>query len=228
MKFLIDGDNKGYLLRKKNNQENDEDNIISLDFQGQNFGPSDIKYLTDFDLKILRILNLSSNSIKATGAFYLSKSKFTYLEVLNLGLNKIGDEGLKHISNGPFIGLNSLDLIHNNITSKGIQYLVKADFINNLIILLLSENPNIGDTGVKYMKEHKGWARLTVLELYNTGLTDAAVKYLSEAWMPKLKKLNIEGNKFSDNGKVSINALRMNHIQVSYRTEVEKRKQHKK
>ena len=228
MKFLIDGDNKGYLLRKKNNQENDEDNIISLDFQGQKFGPSDIKYLTDFDLKNLRILNLSNNSIKATGAFYLSKSKFTYLEVLNLNFNKIRDDGLKYIANGFFSKLNNLHLIHNNITSKGIQYLVKADFINNLIILLLSENPNIGDTGVKYMKEHKGWARLTVLELYNTGLTDAAVKYLSEAWMPKLKKLNIEGNKFSDNGKVSINALRMNHIQVSYRTEFEKRKQNKK
>ena len=168
MKFLIDGDNKGYLLRKKNNQENDEDNIISLDFQGQNFGPSDIKYLTDFDLKNLRILNLSNNSIKATGAFYLSKSKFTYLEVLNLNYNKIGDDGLKYIANGFFSKLNNLHLIHNNITSKGIQYLVKVDFINNLIILLLSDNPNIGDTGVKYMKEHIGWARLTVLELYNT------------------------------------------------------------
>ena len=42
--------------------------------------------------------------------------------------------------------------------------------------------------------------------------------------MPKLKKLNILGNKFTDNGKPSINGLRMNHIHVSYRTEAERQK----
>ena len=46
--------------------------------------------------------------------------------------------------------------------------------------------------------------------------------------MPKLKKLNILGNKFTDNGKPSINGLRMNHIHVSYRTEAERQKEREK
>ena len=75
------------------------------------------------------------------------------------------------------------------------------------------------------MKEHKEWANLSILNLNFTGLTDIAVKYLGEASMPKLKKLNIVGNKFGDNGKNNINALRMAHIQVSYKTEEERRRE---
>ena len=60
-----------------------------------------------------------------------------------------------------------------------------------------------------------------------TGLTDASLTFLKEAEMPKLKKLNIVGNKFTDAMKPSINDLRMNHIQVSYRTQVEREKDRK-
>ena len=61
-----------------------------------------------------------------------------------------------------------------------------------------------------------------------TGLTDVALDYLGKSSMPKLKKLNIQGNKFTDVGKASINALRMNHIHVSYRTEAERQKEKEK
>ena len=225
MLFLCDMVNRGKLLRKKVNKGIDEDNIVQLDLQRNDFGPLDIKYLTDFDLKNLRILDLSSNSIKPQGAFYLSQGKFSSLESLNLNFNEIGDEGLNHIANGFFSKLNSLYLFHDNISVEGIKYLVKAEFVNNLIILSLSENPNIGDTGVRIMKEHKGWGKLSILNLNYTGLTDIALSYLGEASMPKLKKLNIQGNKFTDTGKASINALRMNHILLSYRTEAERKKE---
>ena len=225
MLFLADMVNQGKLLRKKINKGIDEDNIVQLDLQRNDFGPLDIKYLTDFDLKNLRILDLSSNSIKPQGAFYLSQGKFSSLESLNLNFNEIGDEGLNHIANGFFSKLNSLYLFHDNISVEGIKYLVKAEFVNNLIILSLSENPNIGDTGVRIMKEHKGWAKLSILNLNYTGLTDIALGYLGEASMPKLKKLNIQGNKFTDQGKASINALRMNHIHVSYRTEADRQRE---
>ena len=225
MLFLCDMVNKGKLLRKKVNKGIDEDNIVQLDLQRNDFGPLDIKYLTDFDLKNLRILDLSSNSIKPQGAFYLSQGKFSSLESLNLNFNEIGDEGLNHIANGFFSKLNSLYLFHDNISVEGIKYLVKAEFVNNLIILSLSENPNIGDSGVRIMKEHKGWGKLSILNLNYTGLTDIALSYLGEASMPKLKKLNIQGNKFTETGKASINALRMNHIHVSYRTEAERQRE---
>ena len=225
MVFLANMVNQGKLLRKKVNKGIDEDNIVQLDLQRNDFGPLDIKYLTDFDLKNLRILDLSSNSIKPQGAFYLSQGKFSSLESLNLNFNEIGDEGLNHIANGFFSKLNSLYLFHDNISAEGIKYLVKAEFVNNLIILSLSENPNIGDTGVRHMKEHKGWAKLSILNLNYTGLTDVALDYLGKSSMPKLKKLNIQGNKFSEQGKANINALRMNHIHVSYRTEAERQKE---
>ena len=228
MIFLANMVNKGKLLRKKINKGIDEDNIVQLDLQRNDFGPLDIKYLTDFDLKNLRILDLSSNSIKPQGAFYLSQGKFSSLESLNLNFNEIGDEGLNHIANGFFSKLNSLYLFHDNISVEGIKHLVKAEFVNNLIILSLSENPNIGDSGVRIMKEHKGWNKLSILNLNYTGLTDVALGYLGEASMPKLKKLNIQGNKFTDQGKASINALRMNHIHVSYRTEAERQREREK
>ena len=228
MIFLATMVNQGKLLRKKVNKGIDEDNIVQLDLQRNDFGPLDIKYLTDFDLKNLRILDLSSNSIKPQGAFYLSQGKFSSLESLNLNFNEIGDEGLNHIANGFFSKLNSLYLFHDNISAEGIKYLVKAEFVNNLIILSLSENPNIGDTGVRHMKEHKGWSKLSILNLNYTGLTDIALDYLGKSSMPKLKKLNIQGNKFTDVGKASINALRMNHIHVSYRTEAERQKEKEK
>jgi len=228
MIFLSDMVNQGKLLRKKIHKGIDEDNIVKLDLSRNDFGPLDIKYLTDFDLKNLRILDLSSNSIKPQGAFYLSQGKFSCLESLNLNFNEIGDEGLNHIANGFFSKLNYLYLFHNNISVEGIKYLVKAEFVNNLIVLSLSENPNIGDSGVRIIKEHKGWSKLNTLNLNATGLTDIALGYLGEASMPKLKKLNILGNKFTDNGKPSINGLRMNHIHVSYRTEAERQKEREK
>ena len=228
MIFLVTMVNKGKLLRKKQHKGIDEDNIVKLDLSRNDFGPLDIKYLTDFDLKNLRILDLSSNSIKPQGAFYLSQGKFSCLESLNLNFNEIGDEGLNHIANGFFSKLNYLYLFHNNISVEGIKYLVKAEFVNNLIILSLSENPNIGDSGIRIIKEHKGWAKLNTLNLNATGLTDEALKYLGEASMPKLKKLNILGNKFTDSGKPNINGLRMNHIHVSYRTQAERERDKKK
>ena len=228
MVFLVSAVNKGKLMRKKTHKGIDEDNIVQLDLSRNDFGPLDIKYLTDFDLKNLRILDLSSNSIKPQGAFYLSQGKFSCLESLNLNFNEIGDEGLNHIANGFFSKLNYLYLFHNNISVEGIKHLVKAEFVNNLVILSLSENPNIGDTGIRIMKEHKGWGKLNTLNLNSTGLTDDALKYLGEASMPKLKKLNILGNKFTENGKPNINGLRMNHIHVSYRTQAEREKEKKK
>ena len=228
MVFLANMVNQGKLLRKKIHKGIDEDNIVKLDLSRNDFGPLDIKYLTDFDLKNLRILDLSSNSIKPQGAFYLSQGKFSCLESLNLNFNEIGDEGLNHIANGFFSKLNYLYLFHNNISVEGIKFLVKAEFVNNLVILSLSENPNIGDTGVRIMKEHKGWSKLNTLNLNSTGLTDEALKYLGEASMPKLKKLNIIGNKFTEVGKPSINGLRMNHIHVSYRTQQERERERKK
>ena len=215
MKFLVYMVNKGKLFRKKTNKNIDEDNIIELNLEEINLGPSDIKYLTtNFNLKNLQILDLNSNSIKSKGVLYLSQFKFCSLKFLNVSNNKIGDEGVNYIVNGFFQRLTSLHLSNNSISSEGIKYLVKAEFINNLIVLSLSDNLNIGDTGIRYIKENKKWNKLKILNLENIGLTDVGLNYLNQATnsMPKLRDLNIRDNKFTDNGNVVIKDLKMKHL----------------
>ena len=222
MTFLMNMVNKAKQIRKKFNKGIDEDDIIQLNLEGKNLGPSDIKCLSNFEFKNLRILDLNNNSLKSKGVLYLSQYKlFNSLESLNLNNNKIGDEGLNNIANGFFYKLNSLYLDNNSITSVGIKYLIKAQFINNIIILSLSDNKKIGDTGIKYMKEHKGWGKLSILNINHTGITDLAIDYIGSASMPKLKKLYIRDNKFTEMAKANINALRMNHIFVYYKGEKE-------
>ena len=217
MHFLANMVNKGRKYRIEMNKGIDQENIIQLNLEKHNLGALDIKYLNTFDFKNLTHLNLNSNSIDAKGAFFLSQGKFSSLEFLNLSYNKIGDEGLNHISNGNFSKLNSLHLSRNYITSEGIRNLVKAEFIKNLTVLSLSDNRKIGDTGIRYIKEHKGWGKLTILNLDLTGLTDISLTYLREASMPKLKELNIIDNKFTENGKASFNAIAMNKIKINYK-----------
>ena len=228
MKFLINISNKGKLLKKKKNKGLDEENIVTLDLSKNDFGPLDIKYLIDFDLHNLRILDLSSNLIGCLGASYLKDGKFTSLESLNLNANEIGDEGLKQLADGVFSKLNSLYLFNNNISEEGIGYLVKAIFAKNLIILCLSENRKIGDTGIRIIKEHKVWDKLNTLNLNATGLTDVALGYFTEASMPKLQQLFILGNKFTENGRIYITKLRKNRIHVIYRTQAERMKEKEK
>ena len=127
---------------------------------------------------------------------------------MNLESNEIGDSGLQFISNGtqkesdgikiweldslyypnipkteifsygPYFGLNELNLSNNNISSEGIKYLVKAEYVNNLILLSLDDNLKIGDAGIKIIKDHKGWNKLSTLNLNRTGLTDISLEYL--------------------------------------------------
>ena len=229
MKFLADMVNQGRLLRKKDHKDIDEDKIVKLDLSRNDFGPNDIKYLTDFVFNNLRILDLSCNCIGSLGAFYLSIGKFSCLESLNLNYNEIGDEGLNQITNGFFIQLRNLHLFHNHISCEGIKYLVKAEFVNQLIILSLGENPDIKDLGIKIMNEHKGW-RLNTLLLNKTGLTDVGLRYLGGASMRELKVLVIAENYFTKDGLTVLNGLKMNgaHIYFLTKEEIEKRKKERK
>lgn len=187
MIFLANMVNKGKIIRKKENKGIDEQNIIQLDLQRLDLGPLEIAYLIGYNLVNLRILDLSCNSLRGLGSFYLGKGNFNSLGSLNLNFNEIGDGGLYYIANGNFSKLNSLFLYNDNISSEGIKSLISAKFIKNLMILSLSENPKIGDIGVRYMKEYKGWDNLTILNLNYVGLTDISLNYFLQSYMPKLK-----------------------------------------
>ena len=78
------------------------------------------------------------------------------------------------------------------------------------------------------MKEYKGWRKLSILNIDHTGITDLALDYIGKASMPRLKKLYIRDNKFTEMGKASINALIMNHIWVYYRNKKEEDNENEK
>lgn len=226
--FLKDAVNKGRNLVKKDGKNIEEDKITKLDLSRNDFGPLDIKYLSEFDLKNLLYLDLSSNSIKPQGAYYLSQGKYPYLRTLNLNFNEIGDEGISHISNAIFTSLEQLFLFHNNISHTGVSYLCKADFIPNLVILSLSENPQITDEGCKHIKENKNWKNLTILNLNRTGLTDAAVKLLMDSTMHNLRKIHLIGNSFTAAVNAEFSSWSLGGLMIEYDDKNKKKKRKKK
>lgn len=229
MRVLIEGVIKGKESKKKDEKKIEEDKIEKLDLSRNDFGPLDIKFLSEFNLKNLIDLDLSSNSIKPQGVFYFTQGKYPNLKTLNLNFNEIGDEGLFHLSNAVLNDLEQLFLFHNNISKAGVEALCKADFAQNLVVLSLSENQNIMDEGVQCFEKQKNWRRLMILNLNRTGLTDKAVRYLIGSIMPNLKKIHLKGNNFSKEIEHEINAWKLNGVMIDKDdTNVHKKRRKKK
>ena len=66
------------------------------------------------------------------------------------------------------------------------------------------------------MKEFKSWNKLHTLNLNKIGISDESLIYFEKVRMPKLKELNIIGNKFTENVKNFINLFKMNNILVNF------------
>ena len=200
LKFLYEQVNNAKL---SNREGIDENNIVELDLSKKSIGPSHIKILTEFNLNNLKKLNLLKNQIGPQGAFYLGQSKFSNLEILILNFNEIGDEGIQYLSKGPFLGLKYLYLFHNNITNDGVAYILDSIFIDTLLLLDLSDNPNIDGDGIECIKnriESNNNVLKELLCLNLSGITinyDAALEKLNQIQFPKLKKLILQDIDFS-------------------------------
>ena len=191
-----------YTAKLSNKGGIDESNIIEIDLSKKNLGPQQIKYLCEYNLVNLKKLNLLKNQIGPQGAFHLEQSRFDNLEVLVLNFNEIGDEGMQYLSKGPFFGLKYLHLFHNNISNEGVSYILDSVFIDKLLSLDLSDNPNINAEGINIIKKkmqnnNNVLKELLSLNLSATNLNDTALKYLDDIKFPKLKKLIIQDIDFS-------------------------------
>ena len=181
----------------------DESNIIELDLSKRSIGPSHIKILTEYNLNNLKKLNLLKNQIGPQGAFYLGQSKFSNLEILILNFNEIGDEGIQYLSKGPFLGLKYLYLFHNNISNIGVENILDSIFIDTLLLLDLSDNPNINGDGINIIKgkiqdNNNVLKELLCLNLSGTSINnDASLERLNQIQFPKLKKLILQDIDFS-------------------------------
>lgn len=217
IEFLLEKVNLGHnLLHSDKKEKIEEDKIQKLDLSRNDFGPLDIKYLSEFDLKNLIYLDLGSNAIKPQGAYYLSQGKYPQLKTLNLNFNEIGDEGISHIANANFNMLEQLFLFHNNISYVGIEHLCKADFIQSLVILSLSENPQITNEGCKHIGNTKNFKNLTILNMNRTGLTDEAITSLMSCPLPNLRKIHLHGNTFTEKGTSNFQSWRLSEVQIEY------------
>jgi hypothetical protein len=199
LKYLYEQVNKAKL---STTEGIDESNIIELDLSKKSIGPSHIKILTEFNLCNLKKLNLLKNQIGPQGAFYLGQSKFSNLEILILNFNEIGDEGIQYLSKGPFLGLKYLYLFHNNISNIGVEYILDSIFIDTLLLLDLSDNPNINVDGIGILKNriqenNNVLKELLCLNLSATSLNDMALEKINEIQFPKLKRLIMQDIDFS-------------------------------
>lgn len=209
LKYLYFQVNKEELSKKEGL---DVKNITELDLSRKNIGPSHIKLLTEFDFVNLKKLNLLKNQIGPQGAFYLGQSRFSNLEVLILNFNEIGDEGVQYLSKGPFFELKYLYLFHNNISNIGLESILCSIFNDNLLLLDLSDNPNINEEGIGNIKNKIStnktvFNKLLCLNLSATTINEKGLDLLNNIEFPKLKKLILQDIDFSKN-KNLINSLK--------------------
>jgi hypothetical protein len=158
-------------------------------------------------LNSLKKLNLLKNQIGPQGAFHLSQSKFENLEILILNFNEIGDEGVQHLSKGPFFGLKYLYLYHNNISNTGIEFILDSVFVDTLLLLDFSDNPNINADGIDIFKKrieenNNVLKELLSLNLSATSMNDIALEKIKQITFPKLKKLILQDIDFSKSEKL--------------------------
>ena len=204
LKFLYE---QVYNAKLSNTDGIDVKNIVELDLSKKNIGPSHIKILTEFNLNSLKKLNLLKNQIGPQGAFHLSQSKFENLEILILNFNEIGDEGVQHLSKGPFFGLKYLYLYHNNISNTGIEFILDSVFVDTLLLLDFSDNPNINADGIDIFKKrieenNNVLKELLSLNLSATSMNDVALEKIKQITFPKLKKLILQDIDFSKSEKL--------------------------
>ena len=192
-----------YKAKLSNSDGIDESNIVELDLSKKNIGPTHIKILTEFNLINLKKLNLLKNQIGPQGAFFLGQSQFSNLEILILNFNEIGDEGTQYLSKGPFLELKYLYLFHNNVSNIGVGYILDSIFIDTLLLLDLSDNPNIDGDGIDKINNtikcnNKVFKELLCLNLSSTSINnDVALDKLNQIQFPKLQKLILRDIDFS-------------------------------
>ena len=165
----------------------------------------------------LKVLNLSSNSIKDEGVKSLTTALINSnckLNSLGLDDNEITDKGVEHLTTALINSnckLNSLGLECNQITDKGVEHLTTALINSNCKLNSLGLEQNaITDKGVKHLTTAliNSNCKLNSLGLKGNEITDKGVKHLTTALTNnncKLKSLSLPEGAVSEESKILIN-----------------------
>ena len=159
-----------------------------------------MEFIKEFNFINLHTLNLSNNSIKIQGIYYLIQARLDNLKILILDLNEICDEGIGYFYQGSFKNLTHLSLFCNNISYKGIEELIKFDCKQSLIKLDLSENQKIGDQGILQLIS-ENWKKLNILYINKIKLTNNGLENLRRC---NIKKIYMKDNYLKKEGAKNI------------------------
>ena len=103
-----------------------------------------------------------------------------------------------------------MELSNNNISEKGIIDLCKCDFKHTLIKLNLSENPKIGDKGIKNLV-NVNWEKLENLIIIQINLTNKGLQFLTKT---NIITINMNRNKITIEAENIINSLKLDNKQI--------------
>ena len=199
-----------YYIKEKKRKFIDESTVISLDLSNKNLNCNDMKNFEVYQFSNIIDLNLANNNIKDKGIKNIINSRLQSLKKLNLESNDIGDEGLSVLFQCNFRTLNELELSNNNISEKGIIDLCKCDFKHTLIKLNLSENPKIGDKGIKNLV-NVNWEKLENLIIIQINLTNKGLQFLTKT---NIITINMNRNKITIEAENIINSLKLDNKQI--------------
>lgn len=167
----------------------------AVDLSGQELTDDDYDRLGS--QRMLTSLNLAATTTNDTQL--ASLKSILSLRTLNLSGTSITDAGLRHLTALPSIQKLALD--GTKITNAGLKH------IGELRLQQLSlSRTETSKEGIKHLSNQYGTGgHLRELDLSHTSVTDEAIAYLQK--IPKLKSLNLQGTKFTQQGIENLKTL---------------------
>jgi hypothetical protein len=169
--------------------------LESLTLNSTTIGDKGVRHLSQ--TPSLRRLRLNSTRITDQGVSYLTN--LPEITSLELRTTRITDEGLKHLGHLP--KLHTLYLNDTAITGSGMVHLAPLAHLR----LLGLDNTLFGDRGLGELAEHPNLARIEVLYLANTKITDAGCPAFEN--LNDLLVLTVAGTDVTDKGVRHINNM---------------------
>ena len=137
--------------------------LLAVDFDRSD--TSDIGAAELAGLPNLQAVSLTGSTVN--GTCLKSLSSCPKLQMLRFGSGQVKDEALKSLSN--YKSLKRLVLNRCNLTDTSAQNIAKG---KSIVLLDVSNNPKISDTGLKYL----GQLKLDYINLRETGVSIAGVR----------------------------------------------------
>lgn len=150
----------------------------------------------------LRKLEVGGNAVGPVAAVQIASSdRLPGLERLGLEENRVGGPRLAATNAPALLRVASLDLSRNGLTTSGLEQVLGGREPAGVRELDLSNNAELGDTGVGALAESPVTAGLHTLRVAQVNLTDAGLAALAGSpHVVRLAALDVSNNPLGDDG----------------------------